>query len=261
MDITFIIFMILIPYIATALGVISATIVKVSKKATQGVMLGFAAGVMLAATVWGLLLPAFDYAVEDSNGINFGIMIITLGFLIGIGCMLSLDKLLPHLHFTTNHQEGMKTHMPRSFLLVMAVALHNIPEGLALGVAIGASMTGDMVTLGGALAMCIGLAIQNFPEGFAVTFPLITEGVNKKRAFWLGQISSLAEPVFSVLGIFLSMWLVPLLPLLLSFAAGAMLFVIAEELIPESQTDSSHIGTYGFMGGFWIMAIISLLLG
>ncbi len=245
----------LIPYIATALGVFTATIINTSSKKNENIMLGFAAGVMLSASIWGLLLPAF----EGAKGM-MGIIWCTLGFLVGIGCILSIDLILPHIHPTSNVREGVKTKLPRSMLLVFAVALHNIPEGLALGVVLGASAKGDIGS-GAVIAMSLGIALQNFPEGIAVTFPLIKEGFSKKRSFALGQISSLAEPLFGILGFFLAVTLSNFLPFLLCLAVGAMFFVIVEELIPESQSSENHYGTYGLLGGFWIMTMMAVAIG
>ncbi len=220
-------------------------------------MLGFAAGVMMAACVWGLLIPAFQGASAHPLGLLFA----TFGFAAGLLLLISLDHLLPHLHARTDQQEGPVTRLPRSFLLVLAVALHNIPEGMAMGVALGAALSGPAGEAG-AIAMGLGIAMQNLPEGAAVTFPLINEGVSVKKSILFGQISGLAEPIAALAGVFLAMSVEGALPALLCFAAGAMLYVIVEELIPQSQTDTNgHAGTLGCIGGFWIMAIIAVMLG
>ncbi len=254
---SFILLCLVLPYASTVLGVFVATFFKNPSKRTEETMLGFAAGVMLAASIWGLLLPSFEAAAHD----KFQLVYVSLGFVSGILSILAIDLILPHVH-ANNQVEGMKTKLPRSFLLVFAVAIHNLPEGLAMGVVLGAAMFGDnAISIGSVLALSIGLALQNFPEGIAVTFPLIKEGFSRKKSFLIGQFSSIAEPICAVLGIFLAVSLQNILPALLSFAAGAMFFVIVEELIPQSQTGESHAGTYGLLTGFWLMAIMAVALG
>lgn len=245
---------IVLPYAATALGVVAATFVRNPSKRTEQIMLGFAAGVMMAASVWGLLIPAFDSVAGKKSGI----IGISAAFILGIVSILLIDLITPHMH--GKYKEGPKSKMPRSYLLVFAVAIHNLPEGLAMGVVLGAAIYGENVSIGSVLAMSIGLALQNFPEGLAVTFPLMKEGLSRKKSFAFGQISSIAEPICAGLGVFLAVVLQSILPGLLSFAAGAMFFVIVEELIPQSQTEESHAGTYGLLIGFWMMAVLAAAL-
>lgn len=252
----------IVPWAATFLGSLTALVVKLDSKKRQGVLLGFAAGVMIAASVWSLILPAFD---EVGNNLR-GVLIVSLGFLLGCAGMLALDKIVPHQHNEMEMPEGHSSHLSRPMLLAVAVALHNIPEGIALGVVIAAAISSTGIGWSAALMFAFGLALQNFPEGLAVTFPLYQSGMSKKRCAQLGFLTSLAEPVAAVIGLIstslLSMLGNIVMPILLSVAAGAMIFIVVEELIPESQVEQSgHSATYGFLLGFWIMAIAGLLFG
>lgn len=221
-------------------------------------MLGFAAGVMIAASFWSLLSPA----IEMSKG---SVIPATVGFLLGAIFLRLVDKILPHLHigFATNESEGIKTHWQKSTLLFLAVTLHNIPEGLAIGVAFGAVVSGlPESSLSGAIALAIGIGIQNFPEGFAVSVPLRKAGLSRFKSFMYGQSSAIVEPIFAVLGAALVIIAKPILPYALAFAAGAMIFVVVEEVIPESQKNgNSDLATGGAIVGFTIMMILDVVFG
>ena len=225
-------------------------------------MLGFAAGVMIAASFWSLLKPAIEMA--ENNG-SLSWLPALLGFLAGGAFLFLVDKILPHLHMglSKDKAEGIKTTWQRSVLLVMAITLHNIPEGLAVGVAFGAiSDNPDTGMLAGAIALAIGIGLQNFPEGAAVSIPLRREGFSRLKAFNYGQLSGIVEPIAGVIGAFLVLTIKPMLPYALSFAAGAMIFVVVEELIPESQAgDETDLSTVGAMLGFATMMLLDVALG
>ncbi len=252
---------ILIPFAGTALG---SGMVFFMKKEMNGrlqkLLLGFASGVMIAASVWSLLIPALDMS-EESGGIAW--FPAAVGFLLGMGFLLILDTLTPHLHFTEEKPEGMPAHLKKTTMLVLAVTLHNIPEGMAVGVTFAGAMTENaMMTLTGAFALSVGIAIQNFPEGAIISMPLKGQGLSKTRAFIYGTLSGIVEPAAAFLTILLTGLVVPLLPYLLSFAAGAMIYVVVEELIPEAQTgEHSNIGTIGVAVGFTLMMILDVALG
>lgn len=246
----------------TALG---ASVVFFFKEINRNVMdgmLGSAAGVMIAASFWSLLAPAIKM-VEEAGGTPW--IPALVGFLSGGAFLWVIDRLLPHLHagYPTSEAEGIKTSWQRSVLLVLAITLHNIPEGLAVGVAFGAAAAGHpAASLGAAIALAVGIGIQNFPEGAAVSVPLRREGLSRKKSFMYGQFSGMVEPIAGVLGAFAVIYMQPLLPYALSFAAGAMIYVVAEELIPESQADKhSDIATIGVMVGFAIMMTLDVALG
>ncbi len=234
---------------------------KIDRKVMDG-MLGSAAGVMIAASFWSLLAPAIAM-VEESGGITWIPPLV--GFLSGGAFLWAIDRLLPHLHlgFPTKEAEGIKTSWQRSILLVLAITLHNIPEGLAVGVAFGAAAAGyPSATIGAAIALAIGIGLQNFPEGAAVSVPLRREGLSRFKSFMYGQFSGMVEPVAGVLGAFAVIYMRPILPYALSFAAGAMIYVVAEELIPESQAEKhSDIATIGVMLGFALMMTLDVALG
>ena len=246
----------------TALGAAIVFFFKsINRKVLDG-MLGFAAGVMIAASYWSLLAPAIEMAEEGSLP---AWVPATTGFLMGGFFLWSIDKILPHLHlgFPRQEAEGIKTSWHRSVLLVLAITLHNIPEGLAVGVAFGA-LASDLpsATLGGAIALALGIGIQNFPEGTAVAVPLRREGFTRLRSFWYGQLSGFVEPIAGVLGAVAVIFIKPILPYALAFAAGAMIFVVVEELIPESQLEkNTDIATLGAMGGFAVMMTLDVALG
>ena len=246
----------------TALGAAIVFFFKsINRKVLDG-MLGFAAGVMIAASYWSLLAPAIEMAEEG----NLPAWVpATTGFLMGGFFLWGIDKILPHLHlgFPRQEAEGIKTSWHRSVLLVLAITLHNIPEGLAVGVAFGA-LASDLpsATLGGAIALALGIGIQNFPEGTAVAVPLRREGFTRLRSFWYGQLSGFVEPIAGVLGAVAVIFIKPILPYALAFAAGAMIYVVVEELIPESQLEkNTDIATLGAMGGFAVMMTLDVALG
>jgi ZIP family zinc transporter len=233
----------------------------ISRKVLDG-MLGFAAGVMIAASYWSLLAPAIEMA-EAAGGIAW--LPATGGFLLGGAFLLAVDKVLPHLHsgLPTTAAEGIKTSWQRSVLLVLAITLHNIPEGLAVGVAFGALAANlPAASLSGAIALALGIGIQNFPEGTSVSVPLRREGMSSLKAFWYGQLSGLVEPVSGVLGAVAVILMRPVLPYALAFAAGAMIYVVVEELVPESQRElHSDVATIGAMVGFAVMMTLDVALG
>ena len=245
----------------TALGASMVFFFKTINKKILNSMLGFAAGVMIAASFWSLLKPAIELA--EANGTTKWVPAL-VGFLTGGAFLYLFDKLLPHLHMglSTDKAEGIKTTWQRSVLLVMAITLHNIPEGLAVGVAFGALASNpDAGALAGAVALAIGIGLQNFPEGAAVSIPLRREGFSRLRAFNYGQLSGIVEPVSGVIGAYLVLTITPLLPYALSFAAGAMIFVVVEELIPESQTgNETDLSTIGAMLGFATMMFLDVAM-
>ena len=252
----------LFTWAVTALGAAFVFFFKtINRKVLDG-MLGFAAGVMIAASYWSLLAPAIEMAEEG----NLPAWVpATVGFLLGGVFLWIIDKILPHLHlgFPKEEAEGIKTSWHRSVLLVLAITLHNIPEGLAVGVAFGA-LASDLpaASLSGAIALALGIGIQNFPEGTAVAVPLRREGFTRLKSFWYGQLSGVVEPIAGVLGAVAVILIKPLLPYALAFAAGAMIFVVVEELIPESQLEkNTDIATMGAMVGFAVMMALDVALG
>lgn len=246
----------------TALGAALVFPVRDLNRKLMDGMLGFAAGVMVAASYWSLLAPAIEMS-EDGPVPAW--VPATVGFLLGAAFLRLVDLLLPHLHLgmPMDQAEGVKTHWQRTTLLVLAITLHNIPEGLAIGVAFGAVAAGlPSATLAAAVALAIGIGIQNFPEGTAVSVPLRREGVSPLKSFWYGQLSGMVEPVAGVLGAAIVLLARPLLPYALAFAAGAMIFVVVEELVPESQAGGhSHSATTGVMIGFAVMMTLDVALG
>lgn len=253
----------LFTWFVTALGASLVFFFKrIDKKVLDG-MLGFAAGVMIAASFWSLLAPAIDMAEESSNLPAF--LPALIGFLAGGAFLGIVDKVIPHLHpgMKTEDAEGIKTSWQRSVLLVLAITLHNIPEGLAVGVAFGAVAAGlPSATIAGAVALAIGIGIQNFPEGAAVSIPLRREGMSRGKSFLYGQASGIVEPIAGVLGALAVIAMRPLLPYALAFAAGAMIYVVVEELIPESQLEKhSDVATMGTLLGFAVMMTLDVALG
>jgi len=246
----------------TAMGSSMVFFFKSINKKVLNSMLGFAAGVMIAASFWSLLKPAIEMA--DENGIVSWVPAV-IGFLSGGLFLLIVDKILPHLHLglAIDKAEGIKTTWQRSVLLVLAITLHNIPEGLAVGIAFGALANNpDAGILAGAIALAIGIGLQNFPEGAAVSIPLRREGFSRIKAFTYGQLSGIVEPIAGVIGAYLVLVVTPLLPYALSFAAGAMIFVVVEELIPESQMGhETDYSTIGAMLGFATMMVLDVALG
>ena len=251
----------LIPSLGTTLGAGMVFLMnnKINEQ-VEKVLLGFASGVMVAASVWSLLIPSLDMA-NDMNIIQW--LPATIGFILGIIFILVLDNIIPHLHIKSKEPEGPKTKLGKSAMMVLAVTLHNIPEGMALGVALaGANSKNSSITLASAIALSIGIAIQNFPEGAIISMPLKEEGNSKTKSFIYGMLSGIVEPIGGLITILLTSLVVPILPYLLSFAAGAMIYVVVEELIPEFQNGRhSNLGTIGFSIGFIIMMILDVALG
>lgn len=252
----------LFTWFVTALGASLVFFFRSINRKVLDSMLGFAAGVMIAASYWSLLAPAIEMA-EDSSLPAW--VPATSGFLLGGAFLWAVDKLLPHLHpgFPKEEAEGVSTSWRRSALLVLAITIHNIPEGLAIGVAFGA-LAADLpsATLGGAIALALGIGIQNFPEGTAVSVPLRREGFSRLKSFWYGQLSGVVEPVAGVLGAVAVIFMRPILPYALAFAAGAMIYVVVEELIPESQLEKhTDVATVGAMLGFAVMMTLDVALG
>lgn len=249
-------------WVMTALGAAVVFLKKDIGPRPLDAMLGFAAGVMIAASYWSLLAPAIAMAEVSSTPAWIPAAV---GFLGGGVVLWAIDKILPHLHmgFPLEEAEGLKTSWHRSILLVLAITLHNIPEGLAVGVAFGAAAVGlPEATLAGAAALAMGIGIQNFPEGTAVSMPLRREGLGRLRSFWYGQLSAAVEPAAAVIGALAVLLARPILPYALSFAAGAMIFVVVEELVPESQRGgNTDLATMGAMGGFVVMMILDVALG
>lgn len=246
----------------TALGAAMVFFFKNINRKVLNSMLGFAAGVMIAASFWSLLSPAIDMASALGEP---GWVPAVIGFLSGGAFLYLVDRLLPHLHLglEIDKAEGIKTSWQRSVLLILAITLHNIPEGLAVGVAFGALASNpDAGALAGAIALAVGIGLQNFPEGAAVSIPLRREGFSRLKAFNYGQLSGVVEPIAGVIGAYLVLTITPLLPYALSFAAGAMIFVVVEELIPESQSgNESDLSTIGAMFGFATMMVLDVALG
>ena len=252
---------ILIPFLGTSLGAGCVFFLKNSlRDGIQRALAGFAAGVMVAASVWSLLIPAMEQAADLGRLAFFPAVV---GFWLGILFLLLLDHLIPHLHQNSLQAEGPKSQLQRTTMMVLAVTLHNIPEGMAVGVVYAGYLAGTaQITAAGALALSLGIAIQNFPEGAIISMPLRAEGMKKGRAFWGGALSGIVEPIGAVLTILAAGIVVPALPYLLSFAAGAMLYVVVEELIPEmSQGQHSNVGTVFFAVGFSVMMVLDVALG
>ena len=231
------------------------------KESVHKALLGFAAGVMIAASVWSLLIPAIEQAEERGQ---IGWIPAAGGFLLGALFLLLMDKLIPHLHIGETQTEGPKTSWHKTTLMVFAVTLHNIPEGMAMGLSFANAQLngGTLVQYAGAFALAMGIGIQNFPEGAAISLPLKKEGTSSKKAFLVGSLSGIVEPIFGVLTVFLASVLVPYMPWLLSFAPGAMTYVVVAELIPEAHLgEHSHAGTLGVLAGFMLMMILDVALG
>lgn len=250
----------LIPFIGTTAGAACVFFIRNElKPVIQKVLLGFAAGVMVAASVWSLLIPAMD--MSGSMG-RFAFLPAAVGFLLGIVFLLFMDRAVPHLHIGSDEAEGPKTSLKKSTMLILAVTLHNIPEGISSGAVFAGLLTNNKdVTLAGAFALSIGIAIQNLPEGFIVSLPLRSER-GRSRAFLWGTLSGIVEPIAGFITVLLAAYITPVLPYLLAFAAGAMIYVVVEELVPESaEGEHSNIGTIGFAAGFVLMMILDVALG
>ena len=248
-------------FLMTCLG--GATVFFFRKSAPgvfQQIFLGFAAGVMIAASVWSLLLPAIEEA--EAQGL-IGWIPAACGFALGVLFLLLLDNLIPHLHPFSNVQEGPSSTSKRSTLLFFAVTLHNIPEGMAVGLSFAlAAQNDDQALYAAAFALALGIGIQNFPEGAAISLPLRQEGMSSGKAFWFAFVSGVVEPIFGAVAVILAMLLVPIMPWMLAFAAGAMIYVVVEELIPEAHLgEHTHAGTLGVMAGFLLMMVLDVALG
>ncbi len=252
---------IMIPFIGTTAGAACAFFLRNElDPRVQKALLGFAAGVMVAASVWSLLIPAMDMA-EGLGRLAF--LPAVVGLLLGMAFLLLMDRLVPHLHLDSQVSEGLPASLKKTTMLVLAVTLHNIPEGMAVGVVLAGAVMGESeVSLAGALALPVGIAIQNFPEGAIISLPLRSAGETRKKAFFHGTLSGAVEPAAAVLTILLAEQIKPVLPYLLAFAAGAMLYVVVEELVPESaEGEHSNIGTIGFAIGFAVMMMLDVALG
>ena len=251
----------LIPFIGTAAGAACVFFLRKDlKQSVQRALSGFAAGVMVAASVWSLIVPAIEQSAAMEQ---WAFLPAFIGFWLGILFLLLLDHIIPHLHRSVNQAEGPKSRLNRTAMMVLAVTLHNIPEGMAVGVVYAGLLSGSSnITAGGALALALGIAIQNFPEGAIISMPLYAEGKSKPKSFGLGVISGAVEPVFGALTVLIAGLVVPAMPYLLSFAAGAMLYVVVEELIPEMSTGKhSNIGVIAFALGFSVMMALDVALG
>ena len=251
----------ILPFVGTTLGALMVFLMrgKINPK-TEKILLGFAAGVMVAASVWSLIIPSLDMA-NSQNVVSW--IPAVIGFSLGIVFLLILDNIIPHMHVRSKAQEGLKSKLGKSTMMVFAVTLHNIPEGMAVGVALaGALSQNSMITFAAAIALSAGIAIQNFPEGAIISMPLKEEGLSKGKAFLYGTLSGIVEPIAAIITILLTSLVVPILPYLLSFAAGATIYVVVEELVPESQVGKhSNLGTIGFSLGFLLMMVLDVTLG
>lgn len=247
--------------LATVLGAGTVFFFKKDMSATtQKVFLGFAAGVMIAASVWSLLIPAMEMAEKQGT---FALLPVSGGFILGGLFLMLLDRLLPHLHLGSDKAEGLPAKWKRTTMIVLAMTLHNIPEGMAVGLAFSvAAQDPAKGALAGALALALGMGLQNFPEGATISLPLHSQGVKRGKAFWCGALSGVVEPVFGLLTVLVAGSITGIMPWILAFAAGAMIYVVVEELIPEAQLgEHSHVGTFSVMSGFLIMMMLDILLG
>lgn len=252
---------IMLPFFGTALGAACVFLFRRElRPSLQKSFLGFASGVMVAASVWSLLIPAMD--MSEAMG-KFAFVPAAAGFLLGIAFLLFMDKAVPHLHMGSEQSEGPRVALKKTTMLVLAVTLHNIPEGLSAGAVFAGVLTqNSTVTLAGAFALSIGIAIQNFPEGAIISLPLRSEGMGRGRSFLYGALSGIVEPIAAGLTLLLAAYVQPILPYLLSFSAGAMIYVVVEELIPEaSEGEHSNIGTITFALGFVLMMVLDVALG
>ena len=254
----------LFTWVLTALGASLVFFVKELNRQLLDGMLGFTGGVMVAASFWSLLAPAIEMSSDVAPNLP-SFLPASLGFLLGAFFLFGLDKFMPHLHinFNRSEAEGVKTNWQKSTLLVLAITLHNIPEGLAVGVLFGAVAHGmPGADISGAVVLAIGIGLQNFPEGIAVSMPLRRQGVSRFRSFWFGQLSAIVEPIAAVIGAVMVIYAMPILPYALAFAAGAMIYVVIEEVVPESQQDKyTDTSTIGFIFGFVVMMILDVSLG
>lgn len=252
---------IFIPFVGTILGSFLVFFMKKSLNLkVEKILLGFAAGVMIAASVWSLIIPSINMSSEMEK---WSFIPAGVGFLLGIFFLLILDSFVPHLHVNSEEPEGVKSKLKKNTMLVLAVTLHNIPEGMAVGVVLAGAYYGNtIITIAGALTLAIGIAIQNFPEGAIISMPLKSNGETKSKSFLMGVLSGVVEPIAAIITILLTRYIEPILPYLLSFAAGAMIYVVVEELIPESQSDKhSNLATISLALGFVLMMILDVALG
>lgn len=252
---------ILLPFISTTLGASCVYLLKDKlNNRLEKFLLGFASGVMIAASIWSLLIPALDLALENGQ---ISWIPASVGFILGVIFLLVLDYIIPHLHKDSKVQEGPKSDFKKTTMLMLAVTLHNIPEGLAVGVVFAGLIAGNnIITLTGALTLSIGIALQNFPEGAIISLPLKAEGLSKNKSFLYGALSGIVEPIAAGLAILLTSFITPILPYFLSFAAGAMIYVVVEELIPDSHSGKhSNLSVIGVTMGFVLMMILDVALG
>ena len=251
----------LIPLLGTMLGASFVFFMKRDMpERLQKALLGFASGVMVAASVWSLLIPSIDMSHGEGA---MQVIPAAVGFLLGIGFLLLIDELTPHLHVGSDHPEGLKARLSRTAMLALAVTIHNLPEGMAVGVVLAGAIQGAAgLSMSAAIAVSLGIAIQNIPEGAIISMPMRAAGNSRWRSFLIGSLSGVVEPIGGLLVILLAAWLTPILPYLLAFAAGAMLYVVVEELIPEaSQGTHSNLSTIGFAIGFVLMMVLDVVLG
>ncbi len=251
----------LIPFLGTSVGAAMVFFMKKDmNRRLEKMLLGFAAGVMIAASVWSLLLPAIDMSAEQGGSEWIPA---AAGFLLGVGFLLLLDSVVPHLHLDSEKPEGVRSDLQKATMLVLAVTLHNLPEGMAVGVTVAGAMMGNTgITMAGASALAVGIAIQNFPEGAIISMPLRGTGTSRGRAFLYGVLSGVVEPVGAIITILLAEQVVRILPYLLAFAAGAMIYVVVDELIPEAQSgEHNNIGTIGAAAGFVLMMVLDVVFG
>ncbi len=251
----------LIPFLGTVLG--SAFVFFMKKDMPvllQKALLGFASGVMVAASVWSLLIPSIEMSSDAGKG---AVIPAVIGFLLGMAFLLFIDYITPHLHIGDDHPEGPRSKLSRTAMLSLAVTIHNLPEGMAVGVVLAGALQSNLgISAAGALAMSIGIAIQNIPEGAIISMPMRAEGNSRMRSFILGSLSGIVEPLGGLLVVLLASFMTPILPYMLAFAAGAMLYVVIEELIPEtSEGEHSNLGTIGFAIGFALMMVLDVVLG
>jgi ZIP family zinc transporter len=251
----------LIPFLGTMIGAAFVFFMKEKMPLRlQKTLLGFASGVMVAASIWSLLIPS----MEMSTGMGkWQVVPAAIGMLLGMAFLLLIDTVTPHLHVDGDHPEGLPAHLSKTTMLNLAVTIHNFPEGMAVGVVIaGALQGGEWISAAGAMAMSLGIAIQNIPEGAIISMPMRATGASRLKSFWMGTLSGAVEPIGGVLVILLASVMTPVLPYLLSFAAGAMLYVVIEELIPEaSEGEHSNLSTLGFAAGFVLMMVLDVVLG
>ena len=254
----------LIPLLGTMLGSAFVFFMKNEMSARlQKSLLGFASGVMVAASVWSLLIPAIEMASMDNEANAWSVLPAAVGFLLGMGLLLLIDELTPHLHIGTDKPEGMRSHLSKTAMLALAVTIHNLPEGMAVGVVFaGADSGATNISLASAVAVSLGIAIQNVPEGAIISMPMRAAGNSRWRSFLLGSLSGAVEPVGAVAVLLLASLLMPMMPYMLAFAAGAMFYVVVEELIPEaSEGQHSNLSTIGFAIGFVLMMVLDVVMG